>query len=49
MKYASYKDIQIAIEVLKHVSNKNFNDDYNKKIRPPLNRVIMELEDIEKR
>jgi hypothetical protein len=48
MKYASYKDIQIAIEVLKHVSNKNFNDDYNKKIRPPLNRVIMELGDIGK-
>jgi hypothetical protein len=46
MKYAKYEDIEIAIEILKHISNKNFNEEYNKKIRPPINRVIMELEDL---
>jgi len=48
MKYASYRDIQIAIEVLKHITEKDFNNKYNKILKPPLNRVIMELEDIAK-
>jgi hypothetical protein len=47
LKYSEPKDVQVAIEVLNHIAQKEFNNLMTEKtIRPPLLRVIMELEEL---
>lgn len=46
MKYCNNEDINIAIQILKVVVNKQTGRKIERIIRPPLNRVIMELEDM---
>ena len=45
MKFTDSKDISIAIQCLKRITERNYKDEKVKRtIVPPLNRVIMELE-----
>ena len=45
-KYCSVQDIEVVIQVLKHVLSKTANTPANVKIAPRINRVIMELEEL---
>ena len=46
-KYCSVEDINATIQVLNHVLSKIHNTPANIKLAPRLNRVIMELEELE--
>jgi hypothetical protein len=48
MKYATKQDISIAIQCLQRLTEKKFPEQTKLKLIPPLNRVIMELEELNK-
>lgn len=49
MKYADMKDIDVAIQCLKVISERKLSEHVKLKIVPSLNRVIMELEDLQRK